>query len=231
MADFLFGKLMIVKIEKNISDMKIGILGTRADCFSRVLDRYKVEYSKIEIDEIDKSYDFIFESGVYKIIPEDILSLPTYGIVGIHESPLPEGKGHAPIQWAVLNGRKNLTITLYRLNRGVDSGQIINQHNVAILKEDTLTELNRKRESGISECFKVFLDEIISGHMVLRDQSGKGSYHKRRDLNSCELDLEEKLGDLWDNIRICDNEKYPAWFRIGNKKITLRYEVTELEDI
>lgn len=221
---------MIVKIEKNISDMKIGLLGTRSNCFSRVLDRYRIEYSKVEIDEIDQSYDLIFESGVYKIIPEEILLLPTYGVIGIHESPLPEGRGHAPIQWAVLNSRKNLTITLYRLNKGVDSGQIINQHNVPILQEDTLIELNEKREKGISECFQVFLDEIISGYMVLRDQSGKGSYHKKRSLDSCELDLKYNLEVLWDHIRICDNEKYPAWFRVGNKKVILRYEVIDLLD-
>ena len=221
---------MIVKIEKSISEIKIGIAGARSFCFSRVLDEYGIKYKNIQISDIDSSYDIVFESGLYEIIPEETLSKPAYGIIGIHESPLPEGRGHAPIQWAVLNNRKNLTITLYKLDKGVDSGLIINQHNVPIAECEGLIELNEKREKGISDCFRVFVEEMISGHIVLRKQSGLGSYHKKRNLESCELNSEMRLADLWDNIRICDNKNYPAWFRVGNKKIILKYKIVDLPD-
>ena len=120
-----------------------------------------------------------------------------------------------------------MVITLYKLNKGIDSGQIICQYNVPFAKTDTLPILNQKRRNGIEKCFQIFIEELKAGYIVLREQSGTGSYHKKRTPLSNELDVEKKLSDLWDEIRICDNDSYPAWFKIHNKKIILRYEVEE----
>jgi methionyl-tRNA formyltransferase len=218
---------MIVKLDKNVSDLKIGLVGSRSACFAKTLKARGIKFQHITSDDIDETYDLVFESGVYHIIPESVLAKPLYGVIGTHETPLPEGKGWAPIQWSVLNNRKNLTITLYKLDGGVDSGEIINQVNVPILKHDTLDTLNKKRENGISQSFQLFLDELEQGYIVLRDQTGAGSYHKRRSLSSCELDPTTPLIDLWDEIRICDNDEYPAFFLLGNKKVILRYEVLD----
>ena len=223
---------MIIKIEKDIKDLKIGIFGTRAHYFAEVLDERKINYSILEYDYLSyckQDFDFLFESGVYEILSEEILNKAKYGTIGIHESPLPEGKGYAPIQWAVLNKRKNLTVTLYKLDNKIDTGLIINQHNVPILDYDTLKSLNEKRKKGIQNCFRIFLDELSSGFMVLRKQTGRGSYHKKRTPASCKLDSSLSLEELWDYIRICDNEDYPAWFNVRDKKIIIRYEVIEDE--
>ena len=221
---------MVIEINKTIQDLKIGLYGTRIDCFANVLIKNNINFQQItDIDDIDETYDFVFESGVYKIIPEKILLLPKFGFIGTHETPLPEGKGHAPIQWTVLNKRRNMTITLYKLNKGIDSGQIICQHNVPLCKTDTLEVLDRKRKKGIEECFEIFIKELKSGYIVLRQQAGSGSYHKKRTWLDSQLDVDKKLIDLWDEIRICHNQDYPAWFIIDNKKIIIRYEVTELE--
>ena len=220
---------MVVVANKSLKDMKIGITGTRAQYFASVLDENKIKYHVIDISEIDETFDLVFESGLYKIITSALLKKPKFGIIGIHESPLPEGKGHAPIQWAVLNNRKNLAVTLYRLDAGIDSGKIIHCVNMPILKSDTLAELNKKRLEGIERVFSVFLKELSEGFIVLREQTGKGSYHKKRDKNSCQLNSESKLIDLWDQIRICDNDLYPAWFKVGKRKIILKYEVIDEE--
>ena len=58
--------------------------------------------------------------------------------------------------------------------------------------------------------------------MVLREQSGFESYHQKRSPKDSEI---SSLVPFWDRIRICDNEKYPAHFYIGNSKVILRYEV------
>jgi methionyl-tRNA formyltransferase len=218
---------MVIKINKPVNTMKIGVTGTRAKCFANVLDKYNIPYRTIDVAEIDKTFDFVFESGLYTLISDEYLSMPRFGVIGIHESPLPEGKGHAPIQWAVLSGKRNLTVTLYKLDTGVDSGKIIHQVNMPILKIDTIVELNRKRLSGVEKVFDVFIKELLDGYIVLRSQTGRGSYHQRRNLDSCELNKEEKLCDLWDQIRICDNDLYPAWFKIGKKKVIIKYEVVD----
>ena len=217
---------MIVQLDKDISDLKIGILGTRSECFSDVLDKHQISYCSLSsLEGVDETYDIIFESGVYCIIPEETLTKPTYGFVGIHETPLPEGKGWAPIQWTVLNKRKNLTVTLYKLASRADNGNIINQINKPIFINDTLHTINKKREEGISECFEVFVEELKSGFIVLREQTGRPSYHKKRTKENSELNPDTPLKDLWDEIRVCDNEEYPAFFIVDDTKIILRYEV------
>ncbi len=64
--------------------------------------------------------------------------------------------------------------------------------------------------------------------VTLRKQTGKGSYQKRRTPDDSELNLETSdINNLWKGIRICDNDKFPAFFRIGDKKVVLRYEVVD----
>jgi len=218
---------MVIKINTDTHNLKIGITGTRYRCFENILKKYRIKFNYVNIEDIDSSYDLIFESGVYTIIPDHILQQPKYGIIGIHETPLPMGKGHAPLQWTILNKRRNLTVTLYKLNQGIDTGEIIHQINIPVTIYDTLIELNKKRLLGIEKVFECFINELIAGYIVLRKQTGQGTYHKKRNKDSCELNSEMKLKDLWDNIRICDNNDYPAWFRVGNRKVILRYEVLD----
>ena len=61
--------------------------------------------------------------------------------------------------------------------------------------------------------------------MVLRNQTGNGSNHKKRIPSNSELDINKPLEELWDHIRVCDNDNYPAFFYIHNKKVTLKYEI------
>ena len=185
-----------------------------------------MNYSYVEVEDINNTYDLIIESGLYSIIHKDKLSLPKYGIIGFHETALPEGIGHAPIHWSVLNNKVNLTITLYKLNEKVDSGDIIYQYNVGISNTDTLDILEEKRKLGIIQCFKCFMKEFEKGYFVYREQSGQATYYKKRVPNDSLLDCTKSLINLWDKIRICDNDKYPAYFIYEGKKIILRYEVT-----
>lgn len=216
---------MILHIDKNISDLKIGITGARADCFAKILDKEKIQYEKIKVKDINNSYDLIFESGLYRIIPPNILKLPKIGVFGTHETPLPEGRGFCPLQWSVLNKREHIVVTLYKLDENIDEGKIVNQINKPIAKLDTIEILDEKRKQAISEGFQLFIDELYQGVIVLRNQTGTPSYSPRRTPNSCELDINKKLIDLWDEIRICKNEEYPAWFIIDDKKIVLKYEI------
>ena len=216
---------MILKLDKHFSKLKIGVVGGRAQCFANVLDREKINYDLIKVNQIDESYDLVFESGLYRIIPKTILQKPKIGIFGIHETPLPEGRGFAPLQWSVLNKREHLVVTFYKLDEDVDNGKIVSQSYQPIEKTDTIKELDIKRKDGIEESFQVFINELKQGYIVLRNQTGKPSYSPKRTPESCELDVQKKLIDLWDDIRICDNDKYPAWFTVDGKKIIIKYSV------
>tara|TARA_Y100001963_G_scaffold132902_1_gene191998 strand:+ start:210 stop:878 length:669 start_codon:yes stop_codon:yes gene_type:complete len=219
---------MILKISEPAEELKIGLLGFRSKYLTAPLKELGFNnFIVVQLEDIDESFDLIVETGVYDIIPKEILDKPKYGVVGFHESPLPEGKGHAPIQWAILNKKNNFTITLYKLNAGVDAGEIIYQYNMPINRIDTYHVMEEKRKDGIQNCFFEFLNELLTGVIVLRKQTGKGSYHKKRSPRDSILDDSKSLKELWDNIRICDNNNYPAYFFVDDAKIILRYEVVD----
>ncbi len=213
---------MILKINKQPEDLNIGVLGFRNSFIIKALDKYNFKWFVFDPDK-PTPCDIIIGSGVYNILPNNIISLPTFGTYIIHETPLPEGRGHAPIQWTLSNNRPNFCLSLFKASTGVDNGLIVYQHNVEIDDYDSCTNLEQKRGKGITECVLVFLKEISEGIIVLREQTGKSSYYKKRTpLDSC-IDDAVDSKKLWKALRLCDNEKYPAYITIDGRKIYLKY--------
>jgi methionyl-tRNA formyltransferase len=70
-----------------------------------------------------------------------MLELPRYGNINVHASLLPKYRGAAPIQWAIANGEKVTGVTTMLLNEGLDTGDILLQHEMAIAEEDTAVTL------------------------------------------------------------------------------------------
>lgn len=218
---------MIIKIDKKLTDLKIGLLGFRAPILVPALIQYKCNPEMLKSpDEIDESYDLVIETGVYYKIPEKYLAMPKYGIIGFHETPMPEGRGSAPLQWTIINKRNNLVVTLYKLDKDLYTGDIIYQVNVPVEKLDTYDDMEKHRAYGISLCLSSFLGELEQGIMVNRPQTGKVTIHKMRTPKDSILNPLKTLEELWDDIRMCDNENYPAYFNVDGKKVILRYEVT-----
>ena len=167
---------MIIKLKKGVEDLKVGIIGSRKELLKEVLVQENINYVVVEqINDIDDTFDIVFGTGIYQLIKEPYLSLPAYGMVFFHETPLPEGKGVSPIQWTVFNKRPNLTVTAFKATEGMDAGAILYQYNIPISSLDTLEILDNKRNIGIKKCFEGILEELKQGFIVLRTQTGQDS--------------------------------------------------------
>ena len=117
-------------------------------------------------------------------------------------------------------------ITAFQATAEMDAGNYAYQCNVPITPQDTLDILEAKRSEGIQICCAEILREMKQGVLVLRPQSGMASVNPPRSALDSELDPDRTLRDLWDDIRICDNERFPAFFYIDDWKIILRYELS-----
>lgn len=89
----------------------------------------------------DLSPDLIITAAYGKILPENILMIPRRGCLNVHASLLPKYRGAAPIQWAILNGEKETGITIMRMDKGMDTGDILSQSVFSISDSVTATEL------------------------------------------------------------------------------------------
>lgn len=80
----------------------------------------------------------------FRMLPEVVWAMPKYGTFNLHASLLPQYRGAAPINWAIINGEKQTGITTFLLNHEIDKGAIIEQQAVDILPEDNIGSLYDK---------------------------------------------------------------------------------------
>jgi methionyl-tRNA formyltransferase len=83
----------------------------------------------------------VFVVVAFRILPPEVFSLPRLGTINIHASLLPKFRGPAPIQRAIASGEKETGITIFQINKGIDTGNIILQRKVIIGDNETTPEL------------------------------------------------------------------------------------------
>lgn len=94
-----------------------------------------------EIQEINAD---LFVVVAFRMLPEIVWSMPKKGTINLHASLLPNYRGAAPINWAIINGEKETGITTFFIEKEIDTGKIIHQQKVAILEGDTVGILHDK---------------------------------------------------------------------------------------
>ncbi len=95
------------------------------------------------ISELKKLNADIFVVVAFRILPEEVYTLPRYAF-NLHASLLPKYRGAAPIQWALINGEKETGVTTFLLEKKVDTGNIILQKKIAINDDDDFGALHDK---------------------------------------------------------------------------------------
>lgn len=94
------------------------------------------------VREVQRQHiDWLFIIGWSQIAKPAVLSAPRHGCVGIHPTLLPQGRGRAPIPWAIIKGLPETGVTLFKLDEGVDTGPIIAQLRLPIAPDETATTL------------------------------------------------------------------------------------------
>lgn len=78
----------------------------------------------------------------FRMLPEVVWSMPTMGTINLHASLLPQYRGAAPINWAVINGETSTGVTTFFIRQEIDTGDVIYQESVAIGPETTAGELH-----------------------------------------------------------------------------------------
>lgn len=80
----------------------------------------------------------------FRMLPESVWNMPPLGTFNLHASLLPDYRGAAPINWAIINGEKETGVTTFFLKHEIDTGSIIFQEKVSILPEDDLGSVYEK---------------------------------------------------------------------------------------
>jgi methionyl-tRNA formyltransferase len=97
------------------------------------------------------------------LIPESILSIPRYGCINLHVSLLPRWRGAAPVQRAILAGDTETGMTIMQMDKGLDTGDIVQQYPCAISNDDTTVSLQNKLSTIGAKHLLSCIDDIAAG--------------------------------------------------------------------
>ncbi|WP_462239449.1 methionyl-tRNA formyltransferase [Ferruginibacter sp.] len=107
----------------------------------------------------------------FRMLPEVVWSMPRMGSVNLHGSLLPQYRGAAPINWAVINGEKETGVTTFKLKHEIDTGDILLQESFAIGENDTAGEVHDTiKEIGAAVLVKTVAG-LATGNLAERPQS------------------------------------------------------------
>lgn len=143
------------------------------------------------------------------------------GGVALHPTPLPIGRGYAPIPWTILRGMRTSAVTLHHLASEVGTGDIVDQVRFDVPDDITATGLYERVAHLQGELLVRHLDGLLSGTAPRRPQSGHASVWPRRRPSDGRLDLTASGVDVDRMVRALA-DPYPGAFALfGGDRITL----------
>ena len=160
-----------------------------------------------------------FLIGCIHIVKGEYLSRNTHNLV-VHESDLPKGRGFAPMAWQILEGASTIPVCLLEATVGEpDAGDIWIKDSIELTGDEFLPVWRRLQgEKTVELCMK-FVNDYES--LQPKSQFGEPTWYKRRKPDDSKLDLKLTISQQINLLRIVDNERYPAFFMLGEKKIML----------
>ena len=106
----------------------------------------------------------------FRMLPEVIWAMPKLGTFNLHASLLPEYRGAAPINWAVINGERETGITTFLLNHEIDKGAIIGQKREPITEDDTVGTMYDKLMRSGCDLVVETVERVAAGNYEAREQ-------------------------------------------------------------
>ena len=176
--------------------------------------KVKLIHSKRELE----NGDIAFFLSCFEIISKEFLSLNKNNIV-VHASKLPHGKGWSPASWQILEGENTIPLTLFEANEKTDAGKIYIQDKLLLDGSELLDEWQKKLGKKIVQmCLEYVLKrDTIKGI----PQQGEETFYKKRTPKDSELDINKTIKEQFNLLRIVDNKKYPAYFKLNNSTYKL----------
>ncbi len=135
-----------------------------------------------------------------------------------HASDLPEGRGWSPAVWDVLEGKDRLVLALIEAVEPVDSGHIFRKFRAPLRPTDLHDDINRALGRLIVEALDFVLQNPNAESIA---QTGEPSWYRRRTPEDSRLDPARPIATQFNLLRVCDPERYPAFFELHGERFEL----------
>lgn len=123
------------------------------------------------IDELHSLQADLFVVVAFRMLPEIVWQMPAMGTFNLHASLLPQYRGAAPINHAIINGEKETGLTTFFLKHEIDTGEILFQEKMQIFPEETAGELHDRMKTAGAKLVLKTVEAILEGSVKPIDQS------------------------------------------------------------
>lgn len=164
------------------------------------------------------SFDILLTAAFGQMLSDEVLSLPSFKSLNIHGSLLPEGRGGAPLHWAIINGKKTTGVSVMEMSSEMDAGNYYTQDIIEISETETFDSLYEKMSIMFEEIVAERLISIIEGKIepIIQDESKVSKWlniSKQDSMINFNLDSKH----VYDQIRGLFS-KPGAWCEFNGKK-------------
>jgi methionyl-tRNA formyltransferase len=155
-----------------------------------------------------------------RIIPLELLDMPKFGWINVHFSLLPRWRGAAPVQWAILSGDQETGITVFKLDKGMDTGPLYLEQATPINpKESSNDLLSRLSEIGSDLAIKSL--ELISEGVIPKPQSSNGiTLAPKISKNDGKIDWQQNSDQIVNRFRALSSNP-GVWSLLGELRIKI----------
>ena len=154
----------------------------------------------------------------FRMLPKVVWNMPEYGTFNLHASLLPNYRGAAPINWAVINGETRTGVTTFFIDDKIDTGEIILQREAPIGENETAGQLHDKLMNLGAELVLETVDTIARGEVQRTKQVVAGEIKSAHKIHkeTCEIDWYKPIDQIYNHIR--GLSPYPtAWTTLTNE--------------
>lgn len=189
-------------------------------------------YDSIEVETInsqhakdtikDRAIDVLLVMGWPELLEPELIKAPTVGCVGRHLSLLPNRRGRAPVAWALIHGLNETGVSLFWIDEGIDSGDIIDQRVVPIDPTDHAEDLHHNcTQATITLLNEETLPRFRDGDFSAEPQEGEATYTHPRRPDMGIIDWTNSAWDIHNFIR-GQSHPYPGAFTYNRmEKVTM----------
>ncbi len=154
----------------------------------------------------------------FRMLPEAVWNMPPLGSINLHASLLPNYRGAAPINWAIINGEKETGVSTFFLQHEIDTGKIIFREKVAIKEDDYLDVIYEKLMTVGAQLIVKTVNAVNSGEypQEAQDHITDIKHAPKIFKETCKIDWNKDVSDVYNHIR--GLSPYPAaWTHFDEK--------------
>jgi len=167
----------------------------------------------------------------FRMLPKQVWSMPAYGTFNLHASLLPDYRGAAPINWAIINGEKKSGVTTFFINEKIDTGAIILQEEIEIPDTFNAGDLHDQLMETGSKLVTKTVALIENKKIQIKEQELKEEKPAPKlNKENCKINWNDSLNRIYNHIR--GLSPYPAaWTTFNNKDKNIEVKIYKAEKI